>query len=117
MQELFFLLRQAAPSNANILITGESGTGKEVVARLIHELSPRSAGPFVAMNCAALPESLIESELCRHEKGSFTGALTARQGCLELPTPAPSCWTKSAPCRLPCKPSCCAFWRTAGCVA
>ena len=84
MQEVFFLVRQAAPTNANLLITGESGTGKEVVARLVHSLSPRSGGPFIAMNCAALPESLIESELFGHEKGSFTGAVTARQGCFEL---------------------------------
>jgi len=84
MQKIFFLLRQAAPTHANILITGESGTGKEVVARLVHDLSPRSAGPFVAINCAALPETLIESELFGHEKGSFTGAITARQGCFEL---------------------------------
>ena len=84
MQEVFFLLRQAAPTNANILLTGESGTGKEVVARLVHELSPRASGPFVALNCAALPESLIESELFGHEKGAFTGALATRQGCFEL---------------------------------
>ncbi|HTS66602.1 MAG TPA: sigma-54 dependent transcriptional regulator [Candidatus Acidoferrales bacterium] len=84
MQEIFALLRQAAPSKASVLITGESGTGKEMVARTIHRLSPRHDGPFVAVNCAALPETLIESELFGHEKGSFTGASERRQGCFEV---------------------------------
>ncbi|GAB4360872.1 MAG: sigma-54 dependent transcriptional regulator [Bryobacter sp.] len=84
MQELFGFLQQLAPSSANVLITGESGTGKEVVSRAIHNLSPRAKQPFVAINCAALPESLIESELFGHEKGSFTGALERRAGCFEL---------------------------------
>ena len=84
MQEIFALLQQAGPSKACVLITGESGTGKELVARTIHALSPRRQGPFIAINCAALPETLIESELFGHEKGSFTGASERRAGCFEV---------------------------------
>ena len=84
MQEIFALLRQAGPSKACVLITGESGTGKEIVARTLHALSPRRLGPFIAVNCAALPENLIESELFGHEKGSFTGASERHAGCFEV---------------------------------
>jgi DNA-binding NtrC family response regulator len=84
MQEIFALLQQAGPSRACVLITGESGTGKEMVARTVHALSNRRQGPFVAINCAALPETLIESELFGHEKGSFTGASERRAGCFEV---------------------------------
>src|SRR5215510_3198226 len=75
---------QAAPTNATVLLLGESGTGKEVVARFVHRASARSRGPFVAINCAALPEHLLESELFGHERGAFTGAVSPKPGQLEL---------------------------------
>ncbi|HSW48792.1 MAG TPA: sigma-54 dependent transcriptional regulator [Bryobacteraceae bacterium] len=84
MQQVFSLVGQVAPSRAVVLITGESGTGKEIVARTVHRLSPRRDGPFVAVNCAAMPETLMESELFGHEKGAFTGAVERRAGCFEL---------------------------------
>src|SRR5215813_6101220 len=84
MQEIFALVERVAPTTASVLITGESGTGKEVLARTLHDLSPRKNKPFVAINCSAIPETLIESEIFGHEKGAFTGALERRAGCFEL---------------------------------
>ncbi len=84
MQQVFGLIERIAPSNVSVLITGESGTGKELVARTLHDLSDRKNGPFVAVNCAAIPETLMESEIFGHEKGAFTGAFERRQGCFEL---------------------------------
>ena len=84
MQEVMSLIAQVAGSRASLLITGESGTGKELAAQTIHELSPRRAKPYVALNCAAIPETLMESEIFGHEKGAFTGAVERRLGCFEL---------------------------------
>ncbi|MCU4674722.1 sigma-54 dependent transcriptional regulator [Catenovulum sp. 2E275] len=84
MQIVRKLIEQVAPTDANVLVLGESGTGKEVVAQAIHRLSKRSKGPFVPVNCGAIPGELLESELFGHEKGAFTGAISARKGRFEL---------------------------------
>ena len=84
MRKIYQVVEVAAPTSASVLITGESGTGKELVAQTLHQLSPRAAFPFVAINCAAIPETLLESEIFGHEKGAFTGAADRRQGCFEL---------------------------------
>src|SRR5271157_6025080 len=84
MQDVMRVVEQVAPSMASVLITGETGSGKEILARTIHRLSPRSSRPFVAINCSAIPESLMESEIFGHERGAFTGAAERRIGCFEL---------------------------------
>ena len=84
MRKLYQTIEQAAPTSASVLIMGESGTGKELVSQTIHHLSPRAAFPFIAINCAAIPETLLESEIFGHEKGAFTGAADRRQGCFEM---------------------------------
>jgi DNA-binding NtrC family response regulator len=84
MQQVYLLIEQVASSSASVLITGESGTGKELVARTVHNLSSRRDAPFLAINCSAIPDTLMESELFGHEKGAFTGAVARRHGCFEL---------------------------------
>ncbi|MBK7597032.1 MAG: sigma-54-dependent Fis family transcriptional regulator [Acidobacteria bacterium] len=84
MRQIYTVIEQVASSAVSVLITGESGTGKEVVAQTIHQLSPRATRPFVGINCSAIPESLMESELFGHERGAFTGAISRREGCFEL---------------------------------
>jgi len=83
IEQVRALIRKIAPTDVAVLVTGENGTGKELAARRLHALSRRSKGPFVAVNCAAIPEDLVESEMFGHEKGAFTGATIARRGCFE----------------------------------
>ncbi|HPK73057.1 MAG TPA: sigma 54-interacting transcriptional regulator, partial [Vicinamibacterales bacterium] len=84
MQAVYRVIEQAAPTSASVLVSGESGTGKELVAQTIHRLSPRASAPWVPINCAAIPEALLESELFGHERGAFTGAVERQAGCFEL---------------------------------
>jgi len=84
MRQIYTIIEAVAPSNASVLIMGESGTGKELVARAIHQKSPRKKGPFIAVNCGAFPREILENELFGHEKGAFTGAVNEKPGCFEL---------------------------------
>ena len=83
MQDVYRMIDKVAPTEATVFVTGESGGGKELVARTIHERSGRSRGPFVAINCGAIPSNLIEAELFGHDKGAFTGASRNHRGCFE----------------------------------
>ena len=113
MREVVEIIDLVGNRRSTVLITGETGTGKEVAARRAACSSSRSGSRMVAVNCAALPDNLLEAELFGHTKGAFTGASTRAWGCLSRPTAAPYFWTKSARCRCSCKPSCCGFCRSA----
>jgi len=103
MRTVFALVERVARTNSTVLIYGESGTGKELIARAIHFASSRAGHRFLSVNCGALPESLLESELFGHERGAFTGAVREKKGSSRRPTAARSFSTRSARCRSPCR--------------
>jgi DNA-binding NtrC family response regulator len=117
LAQLRLKLRKVAANHAPVLISGESGSGKELAARAIHDSSDRCTAPFVAVNCAAIAPSLIQSELFGYEKGAFTGATARKQGLIEAAMAAPCFWTRSVICRWSCKPICCASCRNAASTA
>ncbi|NKB71884.1 MAG: response regulator [Candidatus Latescibacteria bacterium] len=115
MQQIFKDIRLLRENDTTVLVTGESGTGKELIARALHYGSPRRDGPFVPVNCSALPRELAESLLFGHLKGSFTGADSDRAVILRMPTKARFSWTKWVSCRWSCNPNCCVCSKTARC--
>ena len=104
---------RVAPTDLTVLVTGESGVGKEFFPQVIHAYSARKHNKYIAVNCAAIPEGTIDSELFGHEKGSFTGALEARKGYFEEPTGVRSSSTRSPNCRIRRRRACCACCRRA----
>ena len=116
LQRVCRLARLVAPRQTTVLLTGETGTGKELVARALHVLSPRRDQPFVVINCAAIPEALLEAEMFGYNRGAFTGAFQSRMGRMQLAHGGTRlCSTKSASFRSPCKPSFCVSYRKVKC--
>ena len=112
MQKVVRIIEKVAPTDATVLVRGKSGTGKELVARAVHHNSLRRERPLVTINCAALQETLLESELFGHEKGSFTGAQQSKPGLIEVAEGELCSSTKLPRWRRLCKPNCSACWKT-----
>src|ERR1700733_3324655 len=117
MRALRERLAKIAGANVPVLIQGESGTGKDIIARMIHNLSPWRSGPFVKVNCPAIPGTLLESELFGYEKGAFTGAYGTKPGRVEMAHGVPFSWTRSRNWIWPCSRSCCSYCRTGNSAA